>query len=87
MSIQERVVRALLGFREGNEGFPCWFFGVFTTVTDAEDFHVCVGCQKGEIEIGYEAMKIKYPHTGEDARNPEFFEALKSELANQPHSK
>jgi hypothetical protein len=40
---------------------------------DAEDFHVCKKHQLEYIEIGYDAMKAKYPLAGEDARNPTFF--------------
>ncbi len=72
----ERHLRAVLSpERQGVELYPCWFCGKLTALFDAdgEGFRVCGPCQKEEKSLTPEAMRAKYPHTGNVARNPEFF--------------
>lgn len=74
MDVLSALVSYAFGFKQsGRSGYPCHWCGTVTTLFDAEDFHVCRKHQLEYIEIGYDAMKVKYPLAGEDQRNPEFF--------------
>ncbi len=75
-SISHTVANILFGFKEsGGSDYPCHYCGVLTTLLDAEDIHVCDDHQREYANLGYDAMKQKYPLAGKDERNPEFFKA------------
>lgn len=73
-SFVDALIGVVFGFKKSEyPAYPCFWCGKLTQCMDAEDFHVCEKCQKEEFVTGYEAMKAKYRHAGNDARNPEFF--------------
>ncbi|OGG80554.1 hypothetical protein A3A39_01550 [Candidatus Kaiserbacteria bacterium RIFCSPLOWO2_01_FULL_54_13] len=74
MDVLSKFVCLAFGFKpSAGSGYPCHWCGILTTLLDAEDFHVCEKHQQEYIEIGYGAMKEKYPLAGTDERNPTFF--------------
>ena len=74
MHVLSALVSLAYGFKDyGGRGYPCHWCGKVTTLLDAEDFHVCEEHQRERITTDYDVMKAKYPHAGEDERNPEFF--------------
>jgi hypothetical protein len=73
LEMSAKAVSLLFGFREGDDEYPCYYCGVLTSLLDAERFHVCAGHQREYGEVGAEEMRKRYPLTGKDERNPEFF--------------
>jgi hypothetical protein len=83
LSVSHKVANVLFGFKQGGSEYPCHWCGIPTDLRNAEDFHVCDAHQREEGEIGYDAMKAKYPLAGKENRNPEFFQTRREHYANR----